>query len=75
MGGSAPAVLIPRRIAKAISIRCAIFLVAARLGFRWIDAMQVAMPELSIHAELGADRPDHPLSWSKVSCKAAYFTL
>lgn len=45
-------IAIPEGYSKAISIG-AQYSLWPRLGFRWIDAMQVAMPELSIHAELG----------------------
>lgn len=49
-------IAIPEGYTKAISIG-AQYSLWPRLGFRWMDAMQVAMPELSFHAELGmADR-------------------
>lgn len=49
-------IAIPEGYTKAISIG-AQYSLWPRLGFRWMDAMQAAMPELSFHAEVGmADR-------------------
>lgn len=49
-------IAIPEGYSKAISIG-AQYSLWPRLGFRWIDALQAQMPELSIHAEVGmADR-------------------
>jgi DNA-binding transcriptional LysR family regulator len=45
-------IAIPEGYSKAISIG-AQYSLWPRLGFRWIDAMQAAMPELSVHTELG----------------------
>lgn len=45
-------IAIPEGYSKAISIG-AQYSLWPRLGFRWIDGMQAAMPELSIHTELG----------------------
>jgi len=45
-------IAIPEGYSKAISIG-AQYSLWPRLGFRWIDAMQSAMPELSVHTELG----------------------
>jgi len=49
-------IAIPEGYSRAISIG-AQYSLWPRLGFRWVDAMQQSMPELSIHAEVGmADR-------------------
>ncbi len=45
-------IAIPEGYSRAISIG-AQYSLWPRLGFRWIDAMQAEMPELSIHTELG----------------------
>jgi len=45
-------IAIPEGYSKAISVG-AQYSLWPRLGFRWIDAMQTAMPGLSIHCELG----------------------
>lgn len=45
-------IAIPEGYTRAISIG-AQYSLWPRLGFRWMDAMQEQMPELSIHAELG----------------------
>lgn len=45
-------IAIPEGYSKAISIG-AQYSLWPRLGFRWMDAMQRQMPELSVHAELG----------------------
>lgn len=45
-------IAIPEGYSRAISIGAQNSL-WPRLGFRWIDALQTKMPELSIHAELG----------------------
>ncbi|MGB3246213.1 MAG: LysR family transcriptional regulator [Sulfitobacter sp.] len=45
-------IAIPEGYSRAISIG-AQYSLWPRMGFRWIDAMQAKMPELSIHAELG----------------------
>lgn len=45
-------IAIPEGYSRAITIG-AQYSLWPRLGFRWIDEMQVQMPELSIHAELG----------------------
>lgn len=45
-------IAIPEGYSKAISIG-AQYSLWPRLGFRWLDAMQARMPELSVHAELG----------------------
>lgn len=45
-------IAIPEGYSRAISIG-AQYSLWPRLGFRWIDAMQSCMPELSVHAELG----------------------
>ncbi|MCX7561590.1 LysR family transcriptional regulator [Sulfitobacter sp. F26204] len=49
-------IAIPEGFSRAISIG-AQYSLWPGLGFRWIDALQAEMPELSVHAELGmADR-------------------
>lgn len=45
-------IAIPDGYSRAISIG-AEYSLWPRLGFRWMDAMQKQMPELSVHAELG----------------------
>lgn len=45
-------IAIPEGYSRALSIG-AQYSLWPRLGFRWIDAMQAQMPELSVHAELG----------------------
>lgn len=45
-------IAIPEGYSRAISIG-AQYSLWPRLGFRWIDAMQAAMPELSVHCEVG----------------------
>ncbi|SFE18424.1 DNA-binding transcriptional regulator, LysR family [Sulfitobacter brevis] len=45
-------IAIPEGYSRAISIG-AQYSLWPRLGFRWIDAMQEQMPELSVHTELG----------------------
>lgn len=45
-------IAIPKGYSRALSIG-AQYSLWPRLGFRWIDAMQAQMPELSVHAELG----------------------
>ena len=45
-------IAIPEGYSKAISIG-AQYSLWPRLGFRWIDALQSQMPELSIHTEVG----------------------
>lgn len=45
-------IAIPEGYSRAISIG-AQYSLWPRLGFRWLDVMQTAMPELSVHAELG----------------------
>lgn len=45
-------IAIPEGYSRAISIG-AQYSLWPRLGFRWIDAMQAEMPELSVHCELG----------------------
>lgn len=45
-------IAIPEGYTRAISIG-AQYSLWPRLGFRWMDAMQTQMPDLSVHAELG----------------------
>ncbi len=45
-------IAIPEGYSRALSIG-AQYSLWPRLGFRWLDAMQAQMPELSVHAELG----------------------
>jgi DNA-binding transcriptional LysR family regulator len=45
-------IAIPEGYSRAISIG-AQYSLWSRLGFRWLDAMQAEMPELSVHCELG----------------------
>ena len=45
-------IAIPEGYSRAISIG-AQYSLWPRLGFRWMDAMQTEMPELSVHCELG----------------------
>lgn len=45
-------IAIPEGYSRAISIG-AQYSLWSRLGFRWLDAMQTEMPELSVHCELG----------------------
>ncbi len=45
-------IALPEGYSRALSIG-AQYSLWPRLGFRWIDAMQAQMPELSIHCELG----------------------
>ncbi|KIN70213.1 putative HTH-type transcriptional regulator, lysR family [Sulfitobacter noctilucicola] len=45
-------IAIPEGYSRALSIG-AQYSLWPRLGFRWIDAMQAAMPELSVHCEVG----------------------
>lgn len=45
-------IAIPDGYSRAISIG-AQYSLWPRFGFRWLDAMQSAMPELSVHAEVG----------------------
>lgn len=45
-------IAIPEGYSRAISIG-AQYSLWPRLGFRWLDAMQALMPELSVHAEVG----------------------
>jgi DNA-binding transcriptional LysR family regulator len=45
-------IAIPQGYSRAISIG-AQYSLWPRLGFRWLDAMQMEMPELSVRAELG----------------------
>lgn len=45
-------IAIPEGYSRALSIG-AQYSLWPRLGFRWLDAMQTEMPDLSVHAELG----------------------
>ncbi|WP_300039583.1 LysR family transcriptional regulator [uncultured Roseobacter sp.] len=45
-------IAIPEGYSRALSVG-AQYSLWPRLGFRWLDAMQAKMPELSVHAEVG----------------------